>query len=190
MVASAVLLVVVMVMVALMAVIVIYATSYKKVPPNQAMVVFRGKRKPGDEPRGILSGGGKFIIPGGETYHLLDLTADMVRLELNGVQTTSNGSPTKMRIQLAAIWKLSSERDALKMNAGKQIDRTVGENRMAVKEMLENTIRNLAASSTLEEIESDRDMLAARVQHSAMDLMAELGIEIRSLVLLNVKPQG
>lgn len=190
MVTTAVVLVVVMVLFAMMAMMFVYATSYRKVPPNKAMVLFRGKRREGDEPRGIISGGGKFVIPGAATVHVLDLTADLLEFEMDGVQTTSRGAPTKMRLRVATIWKITSSPEVLKANASKLVDRTKGENQMAVRNALQRSLEALASSVSLEEFESDRDLVAGKVSYAAADLNDQLGLEIRSLVFLSVRPKG
>jgi uncharacterized membrane protein YqiK len=178
------------IVVAILAMIAIYVASYKTVPPHRAMVVFRGRRKEGDEPRSIVSGGGRFVIPGGESYHMLDLTADLVRIELSGVDTSSGGVQMRMRVQVAAVWKISSDTSSLEANAGKLVERTRGENQMAIKDWLERAVRDIAASVTLEEFETDRDLVSAKISYTAADLMNELGLEIRSLVFLSIRPQG
>ncbi len=190
MVSESIVLVTVLIMFAMVAVLFLYAAGYRKVAPNKAMVLFRGKRSEGDEPRGIISGGGKFIIPGAGTVHILDLTAEMMEFEMDGLQTTYRGSPTKMRLRVATIWKISSSPDSLKANASKLVDRTRGENKMAVREALERSLQALAASVSMEEFESDRDLVAGKVSYAARDLLNELGLEIRSLVLLSVRQRG
>jgi uncharacterized membrane protein YqiK len=56
--------------------------------------------------------------------------------------------------------------------------------------MMEKAIRNIAASVSVEEFESDRDLVSSKVSYFARDLMNELGLEIRSLLFLKIKPQG
>lgn len=48
---------------AILSMMVIYASRYKKVPPNKAMVVYGRRMGPGGQGYQVISGGGKFIIP-------------------------------------------------------------------------------------------------------------------------------
>ena len=181
---------VVLILFMMLAMMVVYAFSYKKVPPHKAMVIFRGSRKKGTEPHRIISGGGKFILPGAESYSMLDLTADLIELELSGVETRSEGAPTKIRLKVALVWKITTERSSLEHAAGKLVDRTRGENRIEVKKQVEDAIRNLGPSLTVQEFEQDRDAFSGRFQMTMGHSLSELGIEIRSLHILKVQPQG
>ncbi len=189
MVDQSVVMVVLIMLFMMMAVVVVYAFGYKKVPPNKALVVLGRRGRAGDG-RNVLSGGGKFILPGLESYRILDLSADLVTFELTGVNTTSQEGPVTMRIQVAAIWKIATDKESLGSHANSLVERTHGENEMAVRETLERAIRDMAASATLEAVESDRNWMASKVQRSAVELIDQHGLEIRSLVLLDVRPQG
>ncbi|NIP36133.1 MAG: hypothetical protein GWN18_14385, partial [Thermoplasmata archaeon] len=189
MVSEATVIMVLIVLFAMMATIVVYAIGYRKVPPNKALVVLRMGRRADDSRGGVISGGGRFIMPGVESHRMLDLTVDLVKFELDRVETTSQGRPITMRIKVAALWKITTQSNALMSAASSLVERTHGENRMAVKETLEGAIRELAASSTLEDIETDRDLVSARVQVSASELMDRHGLEIRSIVFLKIKPK-
>lgn len=182
--------VIVMIVLAMISMAVFYALNYHTIPPNKAMVLRSRRRTPGDGPVNFVSGGGRFILPGSESYQLLDLSADLVEFEMDGIETTFQGAPIKMRLKVAAIWKITTDRAAFVANVEKLVDRTRGENQMLIKDTLERAIRNVAASATLEEIETDRDMLAVHVQRSAVKLQDEMGLEVRSFVILKVRPIG
>jgi uncharacterized membrane protein YqiK len=187
---AAVVLTMVIMVFAIFAMMVIYAMGYRTLPPNKAMVLVGGKQNKASSPQRVISGGGRFLIPGVQSYHLLDLSADLLEFELNGINTSSGGTPITMRLKVAVIWKITSDTDSLMANALKLVERTRGENQMAVKDMMEKAIRNIAASVSVEEFESDRDLVSSKVSYFARDLMNELGLEIRSLLFLKIKPQG
>jgi len=187
MVNSEVTIVVVIMVFAMFAMMVIYAMGYKTVPPNQAMVEFRGGGDTRKTPPRFIAGGGRFILPGARSNRFLDLTIDLIELELNGVKSTSHGDPITFRVKVAVLWKITTDPDILKATAGGLVERTRGENQMAVKERMELAIRNAASSMSAEAFEMDRDVLSAKIQHAASDLVNELGLEIRSLHILNLK---
>jgi uncharacterized membrane protein YqiK len=183
-------LVVVIMCFAMIAMVVVYSIGYTTIPPNKVMVLFRGKREKGMKAQALISGGGRFIIPGGGSYPILDLTTDLVEFELNGVPTRSEGPPITIRLRVAVIWKITSDANTLKETAGKLVERTRGENKMAVKETVERAIRNFAPSMSIQEFEADREMLSRKIQPAVGELMNELGLEIRSFYILNIKRQG
>ena len=82
MVSESIVIVTVIIMVAIMAVILVYAARYKKVPPDKAMVVYGRKMQPGVKiGYQVISGGGKFILPVIEAYEFLLL--DVRTLDVN-----------------------------------------------------------------------------------------------------------
>ena len=71
---------IVLLIVAIILGLAVYASRYKKVPPNAAMVVYGRKTKEGIG-YSVISGGGRFILPIFESYEFLPL--DVRTLDVN-----------------------------------------------------------------------------------------------------------
>ena len=190
MVDTAVTIVLIIMIMMMLAMPVVYALGYKTIGPNKAMVLFRGRGKKDAPPQAIIQGGGRFIIPGGESVSVLDMEAHLVKFDLRGVPTASEGYTVTMRLRVAAIWKIIGEREFLKISAGKLVDRTRGENEMAVKEQLEMAIRNLSAGITPEAFEADMEMVRAKAQLQANEALVDQGLHALTLHFLKIRPQG
>src|SRR5437867_6813404 len=111
--------------------IVIYARRYKRVPPNQAMVVF-GRRR-GDVGYNVIMGGGKFILPIVEQVEYLDLSLQTLEIHVPAVITRS-GVP--LTVECVAQIKISNERTKLNVAAVQLLGKT----RDGVAQLAEATI--------------------------------------------------
>ena len=111
-----VLAVVVIVLVQFMA-IGIYASRYKRVPPNQALVVYgrKGRPKMRDEGFRVLVGGGRFITPIIETFSFLSLAPFVVEVDIDG------GSRVACKLLVTA--KLSRDPEGVRRAARNLLDR-------------------------------------------------------------------
>jgi flotillin len=174
-----VVIVVSMVMLSGVAVIVIQASRYKKVPPDKAMVVF-GRRMPNGKGYVVLSGGGRFIMPIIESYELLDLSAKVCDLELKGVKAGGPDQQQRVSISTSTTYKVSSDPALLDAAVEHLLHVPDGELRRMVQGVMEGAIRGMCAELTTDQIEHDRDEVALRVRQRASTDLNNLGIEIRA----------
>src|SRR5213592_188625 len=88
-----------------------YASRYKKVPPNMAMVVY-GRRQKGMGGRGyqVKSGGAKFIVPIFESVEWLRLDVRTLDLVVTEIVTDVKRSGAKINIKAVAQVKISPPR--------------------------------------------------------------------------------
>jgi uncharacterized membrane protein YqiK len=174
----------------MLAMLVLYALGYKKVAPNKVMVLFRGSPEKGSTVIGVVQGGGRFMSPGARNFRMLDINADILEFEMTGVPTESGGSPVTLRLRVAAIWRIQSEPEVLKASAGKLVERTHGENEMAVREQLERVIRNMSGGMSAASFETDMMAVRSKATNDADLAVADLGLQVVAVRFLEVRPQG
>lgn len=161
----------------LVALVVLYASRYKKVPPDKAMVVY-GKR--GFK---VITGGAKFIVPIIESYEFLPLDVRTLDVNVQEIVTDVSRSGAKVNIKSVAQVKVSGDRNVLNTAAEHLLHKTDHEiNEIAMK-TLEGHVRGVCATLTVEEINSDRDMVATKIQNMAGNDLMNMGIAIRSFVI-------
>jgi flotillin len=171
----------VIVVVIVLMTIVIYARRYKRVPPNQAMVVF-GRRR-GDVGYNVIMGGGKFILPIVEQVEYLDLSLQTLEIHVPAVITRS-GVP--LTVECVAQIKISNERTKLNVAAVQLLGKT----REGVAQLAEATIvgqvRGVCATLEVEQINSDREALATKIREVAVPELGNMGLEIISLQVKDI----
>lgn len=165
------------------ALIVLYASRYKKVPPDKAMVVYgKGGFK-------VITGGAKFIVPIIESYEFLPLDVRTLDVNVQDIVTDVARSGAKVNIKSVAQVKVSSDKRILYTAAEHLLHKKDGEiNEIAMK-TLEGHVRGVSATLTVEEINSDRDMVATKIQNMAGNDLKNMGIEIRSFVIRDLEDE-
>ncbi len=181
-------LVIFVVVAAIFAAILIAASRYKKVPPNMAMVVY-GKRQRGKGGRGyrVISGGAKVVIPVLESVQWLKLDVRTLDLVVNDIVTDVKRSGAKINIKAVAQVKVSSDEATVNTAA----ENLLGKTEQAINEIalktLEGHVRGVCATLTVEEVNSDRDVIATKILGMAGNDLRNMGIEIRSFVISEIE---
>jgi flotillin len=165
----------------------IYASRYKKVPPDKAMVVYGRKR--GGKGYEIISGGGKFIWPIVEAYEFLPLDVRTLDISVNDIVTDVEISGAKMNIKSVTQIKISSHPATLKTGAEHLLHKSDREiNEIAMK-TLEGHVRGVCATMTIEAINSDRDTISGKIANMAAKDLMNMGIEIRSFTIKEIEDE-
>ena len=172
--------------------LVLYSSRYKKVGPNEVLVISGRRRTVLDTLTGeslrhnyrIVKGGGAFIWPVLERVDDLSLeimTIDVVTPKvytIQGVPVTVDGvAQVKIRgddvsIATAAEQMLSKSRDEI---------------RHVALQTLEGHLRAILGTMSVEEIYKDRDAFAARVQDVAAGDMSNMGLSIVSFTIKDIR---
>ena len=173
----------------IMALFLIYASRYKKVPPDKAMVVYGRKIKKGRRGYQVISGGGKFIMPVIESYEFLPLDVRTLDVNVRDIVTDVVSSGAKVNVKAVTQVKVSSDKASLDTAAEHLLHKTDSEiNEIAMK-TLEGHVRGVCATMTIEQINSDRDIISNKIQNMAAKDLMNMGIEIRSFVIRDLEDE-
>ena len=173
---------------AIFGIVLLYASRYKKVPPNMAMVVY-GSRQKGAGGAGyrVISGGAKFIVPIVQSVAWIKLEVRTLDVVVNDIVTDVKRSGAKINIKAVAQVKISSDEATLNTAAENLLGKREEDiNEIALK-TLEGHVRGVCATLTVEEVNSDRDQLASKIQSLAGQDLRNLGIDIRSFVIKEIE---
>ncbi len=169
-------------MVAIFLVIGIFAHRYKRVPPDQAMVVYGQKR--GDRGFTVISpGGGKFILPVKESYKLLSLAPRPLSFK---VLRVSDSDKVLVDVLLRAEYKISAERTKLDLAAQYLLSRTTESTDQMVKETLAARLRAVCSALGAADVARNREEIARKVREASESDLGEFGLEIVHLLVVDV----
>ncbi len=162
-----------------------YASRYKKVPPNMAMVIY-GRKQGASGGRGyqVKSGGAKFIVPIFESVEWLRLDVRTLDLVVTDIVTDVKRSGAKINIKAVAQVKSEATHDTAAENLLGKTEQQIDE--IALK-TLEGHVRGVCATLTVEEVNSDRDAIASKILGMAGNDLRNMGIEIRSFVIKEIE---
>jgi len=168
-----------------------YASRYKKVGPNEVMVISGRKFTVSDPQSGqrasrsfrVVKGGGAFILPVLERVDDLSLeimTIDVITPKVytvHGVPVTVDG---------VAQVKIGSDDVSIITAAEQFLSKKSDQIKNIALQTLEGHLRGILGTLTVEEIYKDRDKFAQRVQEvSALDLR-NMGLVIISFTIKNI----
>lgn len=169
----------------------VYSSRYKKVGPNQVLVISGRNIMVIDPASGqrvrrsyrIVRGGGAFIVPVLERVDVLSLELMTIEVVTPKVYT-AQGVP--VTVDGVAQVKIGSD-DVSIATAGEQfLSMRVEQVKNIALQTLEGHLRGILGTLTVEEIYKDRDKFAQRVQEvSALDLK-NMGLTIVSFTIKNI----
>ena len=145
----------------------VYANRYKKVGPNEALIIYGRWTMVTDPATGqkvrrsfrIVNGGGTFIWPVVERVH--DLSLELMTIEVVTTNVyTSQGVP--VTVDGVAQVKVGSDEVSIITAAGQFLSKSTREIQNVALQTLEGHLRAILGTLTVEEIYRDRDADPAR----------------------------
>jgi flotillin len=167
------------------------AKRYKKVGPNEVMII-SGRKHSMRNPDGtveqtgfrIRKGGGAFIWPLVERVDLLSL--EVMTLEFTTPEVyTKPGVPVV--VDGVAQVKVRGDEASVRTAGEQFLGKTVAEIKSVALQTVEGHLRAIVGSLTVEEIYRNRDQFAASVQEVAVADMANMGLTIVSFTLKDIR---
>jgi flotillin len=170
----------------------IYASRYKKVGPNQVLVI-SGRQHTIENPVTrkrerigfrVVKGGGVFIWPVVERVDVLSLEIMTIDVQTPEVYTEL-GVP--VTVDGVAQTKIKGDEVSIRTAAEQFLSKSTVEVKTVAHETLAGHLRAILGTMTVEDIYKDRDAFAQRVQEvSAMD-MANMGLDIVSFTIKDIR---
>ncbi len=191
MVSTSVVLVVTIQVLALLSVLFVYASLYKKVAPDRAMVVYGRQMRPGIKIGYlVITGGGKFLLPIIEDVKFMDLGLKETVIELDNLRTDPGTEPSRIRIRLTALYKISSERSALAVACEHLLDKTPEDIRKMTEVLINGHVRGIVANMSSRAVDMHRQEVEEKLMNQAAGDLLNLGIEVRVMRIIDVHPKG
>ncbi len=171
--------------------LIIWASRYTKVGPNQVLIISGRKRKIVD-PDGttrevgfrLVKGGGRFVLPVIEKVDILSLELLTIDVQTPEVYT-SKGVPVK--VDGVAQTKVKGDDISISTAAEQFLSKSVDDVKNIAMQTLEGHLRAILGTMTVEEIYQNRDAFAAKVQEVAAGDMANMGLTIVSFTIRDIR---
>jgi flotillin len=169
-----------------------YASRYKKVGPNQVLVI-SGRRREMINPVTqqkervgfrVVKGGGSFIIPVLERVDILSMEILTIEVEVRSVYTVE-GVP--VHVDGVAQIKIRGEDVSIYTAAEQFLSKGPDGIVYVAHETLAGHLRGILGMLTVEEIYKDRDAFAQKVLEVSGSDLANMGLEIVSFVIKDIR---
>ena len=172
--------------------LIIWASRYTKVGPNQVLVISGRKRRMLD-PDGtvrdvgfrIVKGGGVFVYPVIEKVDILSLELLTIDVQQEQDVYTSKGVP--VRVDGVAQIKVKGDDVSIATAAEQFLSKTTDEIKGVAMQTLEGHLRAILGTMTVEDIYQNRDAFASKVQEVAAGDMANMGLGIVSFTIKDIR---
>jgi flotillin len=169
-----------------------YASRYKKVGPNQVLVVSGRRRMVINPVSGqreqvgfrIVKGGGTFIIPVLERVDILSMEILTIEVEVRSVYTVQ-GVP--VHVDGVAQIKIRGDDASIYTAAEQFLSKGPDGIVYVAHETLAGHLRAILGMLTVEEIYKDRDAFAGKVLEVSGGDLANMGLEIVSFVIKDIR---
>ncbi len=169
----------------------IWASRYTKVGPNQVLVI-SGRKHRITDPDGnardigfrIVKGGGVFVWPVFEKVDILSLELLTIDVQTPEVYT-SKGVPVK--VDGVAQVKVKGDDISISTSAEQFLSKGVDEIKNIATQTLEGHLRAILGTMTVEDIYQNRDAFASKVQEVAAGDMANMGLQIVSFTIRDIR---
>jgi flotillin len=172
----------------------IWASRYTKVGPNEVLVVSGRKHRYVDpdgtrQMRGfrVVKGGGTFVIPVIEKVDRLSLELLTIDVQQEQDVYTSKGVP--VRVDGVAQIKVKGDDISIATAAEQFLSKSTDEIRNIANQTLEGHLRAILGTMTVEDIYQNRDAFASKVQEVAAGDMANMGLSIVSFTIKDIRDQ-
>jgi flotillin len=172
----------------LFALVAVYANRVQKVGPNEVLVISGTKHRSTEtgevEPYKIVKGGRAFIWP-------VLQRVDRLLLEIMTIEVTTENVYTKQGVAVSlegvAQIKVASDDVSIRTAAERFLSKTRAEIINVAHETLAGHLRAIVGTLTVEEIYSERDKFAQRVQEVSAGDLSNMGLGIDTFVIKDVR---
>lgn len=172
------------------AVFVVFALNYRKVGPNQVLVI-SGRSSVVAEPDGrkrkvgyrLQVGGGTFVLPFLETVDVLPIEVMSISLRCPDVLTAQG---VLISADAQGQVKAASEESLLHRAVENFLSKGASGIQYVAQEVLEGHMRAILGTLSVEEIYADRESFAQRVREASTADFARMGLEVLSFSLKDI----
>lgn len=160
----------------------IAASMYRKVPPNQALIVygFGGPR--------VTKGGGLVVWPLIQSSH--ELSLELMSFDVVPQQNFYTVQGVAVAVEAVAQIKVKSDIESILTAAEQFLSKSMQERHDVLRLVMEGHLRGISGQLTVEQIVKEPEMVADRMRANVADDMSKMGLEVISFTVKEIKDQN
>ncbi len=160
----------------------VIATWFRKVGPNQALIVygFRGTR--------VIKGHGTVVLPMLEHAH--ELSLELMSFDVAPTQDMYTKQGVAVTVEAVAQIKVKSDGESIQTAAEQFLTKTPQQREGLIRLVMEGHLRGIIGQLTVEEIVKQPEMVADRMRSTCAEDMTKMGLEVVSFTIKDVKDQN
>jgi len=159
------------------------ARLYRKVAPNQALLVYgRGKT-----PR-VVKGAGTIIWPLIENWQLLSL--ELMSFDVAPQQDLYTNQGVAVTVEAVAQIKVKSDEISIRTGAEQFLSKTPPQREGLIRLVMEGHLRGIIGQLTVEQIVKEPEMVGDRMRATCAGDMSKMGLEVVSFTIKEVRDKN
>jgi flotillin len=160
----------------------IMSRLYRKVGPNQALIVYGlgGSR--------VVRNGAALVVPMIQTYE--ELTLELMSFDVAPSQDMYTRQGVAVNVEAVAQIKIKSDTESIQTAAEQFLTKTPDERQGLIRLVMEGHLRGILGQLTVEQIVKEPEMVAERIRANVAADMSKMGLEVISFTIKQVKDKN
>jgi flotillin len=160
----------------------IIASWFRKVGPNQALIVygFRGTR--------VVKGHGTVVLPMLEHSH--ELSLELMSFDVAPQQDLYTKQGVAVTVEAVAQIKVRSDKESIETAAEQFLTKSPQQREGLIRLVMEGHLRGIIGQLTVEEIVKQPEMVADRMRSTCAEDMTKMGLEVVSFTIKEVRDKN
>src|SRR6476661_4985618 len=167
-----------------LALIVMFTTLFRKVGPNEALIVYGFGLS---EPR-VVKGGGTLVLPMVQSARSLSL--ELMSFDVAPAQDLYTRQVVAVTVEAVAQIKVKSDPDSIRTAAEQCLNKTPQDRENLIRRVMEGHLRGIVGQLSVEEIVKQPEMVSDKMRLTAADDTAKMGLEIISFTIKEVRDKN
>ncbi|HWI55126.1 MAG TPA: SPFH domain-containing protein [Desulfobacteria bacterium] len=160
----------------------VLATMFRKVGPNQALIVY------GWGGTQVVKGGGKVVWPLIQTYEQLSL--ELMSFDVVPAQSFYTSQGVAVDVEAIAQLKVKSDIESILTAAEQFLTKSIEERQGVIKLVMEGHLRGIIGLMTVEQIVKEPETVGDKVRSTCSEDLAKMGLELVSFTIKEVKDEN
>ncbi len=177
-----VVLVVILIVVAVLLVLNLYGRMFRKVGPNQALIVY------GAGGQRILTGGGRLVIPLVQESKLFSL--ELMSFDVAPQQNLYTNQGVSVKVEAVTQLKVRSDQESILTAAEQFLSKTPQEREGMIRLVMEGHLRGIVGLLTVEQIVKEPEMVSEKMRTTSSADLAKMGLEVVSFTIKEVRDEN
>src|SRR2546430_9189795 len=160
----------------------VIASWFRKVGPNQALIVygFRGTR--------VIKGHGTVVLPMLEHAH--ELSLELMSFDVAPQQDLYTRQGVAVTVEAVAQIKVKSDGESIETAAEQFLTKTPQQREGLIRLVMEGHLRGIIGQLTVEEIVKQPEMVGERMRSTCAEDITKMGLEVISFTIKEVKDKN
>ncbi len=152
---------------------------YRKVGPNEALIVYGGRT-----PR-VITNGGSFVVPLREQFAYFSL--ELMSFDVAPRQSLYTTQGVSVNVEAVTQLKVRSDRESILTAAEQFLSKTDADREGLIRLVMEGHLRGIVGQLTIEQLVKEPEMVSEKMRTISSADLAKMGLDVVSFTIKEVR---